>query len=879
MSTLEIIARYQGERMRWPIDDPESPGDFTLIGLAAVCEQSREICKSAGIDTDEPVTIKGIANDEELERNGSYRFFGSFSYYTNRRTGDREKQFHFRSFTRHVPHDPDGLADYLTAAGKGNGIGHRKAMALVRAFGCESVLSKCKDDIAAVMAETGIKEEQAKAFAELLRARQATENSTLEVERILAKKKFPRALTRKLIKTWGAEAPQRIHDDPFSLMQFRGVGFLLADRLWIDLGKDPAAIRRQAAYIWHEVHTSRDGHAWHDVETIAVKLRRAIGAKASPRDAILAGKEIFAKSPNEFGAIATARSDSSGRYDPKGGKVWVADGKDEESERWVADLVSAAVTEVRPVYYYRQDDPQPTAAKILDSARCQRCYRPLTAPEIHVLHGRPYGPTCITHVDPRDTAEIVSQEEWNERNEINPQEASPAKLVSVPEVSLWPDESEIEGISDHQREQIGKSLTARVGLLGGSPGTGKTYTIAALIKAIAKSGRVPLDQIAIGAPTGKAAVRLTESLHACGLSVYARTWHSLLGVAKAGDGESEEWGFVHGLKQPWSYRVIIGDETSMVPAGLMASILKARPNGCHALFVGDANQLAPVGVGAPFRDFIGAGLAYGELREIKRNSGGIVEACADIRDQRPWAANYCDPGQNLWITGDRTPASQIARILSLIENCPGDPVWDCQVLTAVNQRSELSREVLNHILQDRLNPNPPVEGTDFRIGDKVVCLSNGGYDPTDDTESDGQIYVANGEIGRVREIMPGRMIVTLESGERDKSIVILRGPKSTEGDATNGCPWDLAYAMSVHKYQGSEQKTVIGVLDNYFGAKMLCDRAWIYTLISRAKHFCQLIGTKETAELFCKVSRMHLRKTFLADRIRERLYSHDAEGL
>jgi exodeoxyribonuclease V alpha subunit len=91
--------------------------------------------------------------------------------------------------------------------------------------------------------------------------------------------------------------------------------------------------------------------------------------------------------------------------------------------------------------------------------------------------------------------------------------------------------------------------------------------------------------------------------------------------------------------------------------------------------------------------------------------------------------------------------------------------------------------------------------------------------------------------------------------------------------------WDLAYAVSCHKYQGSEQKTVVVALDSYPAAKMVCDRSWVYTAISRAKRFCYLVGEERTANAFCRVSKMHQRKTFLAEKIRRELLEIQSEGL
>jgi ATP-dependent exoDNAse (exonuclease V) alpha subunit len=242
----------------------------------------------------------------------------------------------------------------------------------------------------------------------------------------------------------------------------------------------------------------------------------------------------------------------------------------------------------------------------------------------------------------------------------------PKGVINLPEVSLWPDPSSLADVTDHQREQVANALTGRVAILGGSPGTGKTHVTAAIIKAVHASGLVGMHEIGVFAPTGKAAVRLSMALAKHGIGLRARTAHSLLGVGEVDDStDSPEWSCQHNENNPWPYKVIVADEQSMPPINMMEAVFKARGRGCHFLLVGDVNQLPPVGNGAPFRDMIEAGLPYGELRTIMRNDGGIVQACADIRDQKEWVNDYLDGSKNLLITGESDAEKQIARALKI----------------------------------------------------------------------------------------------------------------------------------------------------------------------------------------------------------------------
>ena len=419
-------------------------------------------------------------------------------------------------------------------------------------------------------------------------------------------------------------------------------------------------------------------------------------------------------------------------------------------------------------------------------------------------------------------------------------------------------------ITSHQQEQLNRALESRIGILTGSPGTGKTFAAATLIKRIADEHGMP--SIAICAPTGKAAVRITEAMNKMDIPIIARTIHSLLCVESSDGGG---WNFAHNSNRRLPHKYIIVDESSMIDTSLMASLLSAcRPDG-HVLFVGDVNQLPPVGHGAPLRDMIAAGMPCGELREIIRNDGGIVQACADIRDGVKFSY-----GGNL---------ESINTTDHILETCHAikeeskyftlDPVWDIQVLVPINERSEVSRKKLNSVLQDELNAGNSTAG--LRVGDKVVNTQNGWFTPVGEpekgamTNATGHIYVANGEIGEVAEVNQRYFIADMNNPFR--TVRVPQGGQDVsdeeEGDTNKGGKWDLAYALSVHKSQGSEWPVVIVILDDSAAAKRVCSREWLYTAISRATKQCILIGDPRIAEEICRRPALGERKTFLKELI------------
>lgn len=472
----------------------------------------------------------------------------------------------------------------------------------------------------------------------------------------------------------------------------------------------------------------------------------------------------------------------------------------------------------------------------------------------------------------------------------------------------WPslDRPEFAELTAHQRAELSAALRGPIGILGGRPGTGKSFTLVRLVRAIiATHGQC----VAVMAPTGKAAQRVKELMVEAGLQgVKPTTIHSGLGVATCDEGG---WKFQHDEANPLKCRFLIVEEASMLGTGLLRSLLAARARGCGVLFVGDVNQLPPVEFGAPLRDMIDAGLPYGELTQIHRNAGTIVRACSAIVDGQPWQpAERIDlqaeggPQNLVIVPASKTtaPAAICGLLETLRDSSPFDPIWDCQVLVAVNDRSPLSRKALNRRLQDLLNPQPGDRKTPFRPGDKVIQLRNAFIPYAVEsrgrgwTSSEDKLLVANGEIGRVLVAEEKKTIVLFPSDKRP--VIVFRGAKAKDEDDTpeaeatgenakangkqdapsdkeradTGCDLDLAYAVTCHKLQGSQAPVVIVCLDEYPGATGefgVCDRAWLYTAFSRAQKAVFAVGMKHVADGMCRRTFISRRKTFMVETIRE----------
>ena len=730
--------------------------------------------------------VKVEAEPDEMKTGLEYRFWGRWSNHPK-----YGRQFIAKTFVRAVPHDRRGVVRYLCQAPN---IGMVWATRMWENFKGEAVKTlRESPDVASTA--TGLSEAKCNQAAEWLRKEEATENATIAMMNLLDGRGFPKSTTKRAIKLWGNRAAEFVEKNPHILMAFRGCGFVLCDKLYLELGLDPSRLKRQALCAWYAIARDTSGSTWHQPLKIERGLRERIGA-ACVRDVDAVKLAIR-------GRLLASHRDGQGR-------LWLAQRKKADAEETVAARVR----------------------------------------------------------------------QW---------------LSAAPE---WPDPSALE-LSGHQRERLTQALTRQISVFSGGPGTGKTYSAARLIAKILQIHGTGI--LAVAAPTGKAAVRITEAMLGYGIKIRATTIHGLLGVCQKSDGEG--WGFEHNRRNPLPQRFVVVDEASMVDTDLAAALFDACGTDTHLLLVGDTGQLPPVGHGAPLRDLTRAGVPTGHLTEIRRNSGMIVQACHAIREgsQFPTAAEI-DPatGQNIKLVPAAKAETAMSKIVSMIETIGhrgiADPIWGCQVIVAVNNKSELSRVAVNRRMQAELNPKgKKADGNPFRVRDKVVCTKNkfvetcnekdaaaGKYpesvermlndadEQLNATAQDGKVFVANGEQGEVVEVETKRTFVRLESPAR--LVLIPRGTGGKKGDdekeTSTGCEWELAYAISCHKSQGSEWPIVFVVLDDYGGAQRICTREWLYTAPSRARVACFLVGKISTAYGMLKNVALDKRKTLLTERIR-----------
>ena len=374
--------------------------------------------------------------------------------------------------------------------------------------------------------------------------------------------------------------------------------------------------------------------------------------------------------------------------------------------------------------------------------------------------------------------------------------------------------------AEKQLEALRTALESKVMVVTGGPGTGKTTIIRALLAVLERAGL----KFLLAAPTGRAAKRMQEAG-----GHEARTMHRLLEYSPR-EGE-----FKRNQGNPLECHWLILDEASMIDALLMYHLLKALPPSSSLVLVGDADQLPSVGPGCVLKDIITSGrVPVVELNEVFRQA----EASQIVINAHRINIGLMPVGReegDFYFIRQEDPEEVLRLILKLCrERIPArfglDPVEEIQVLSPMH-RGPVGVSNLNRVLQEALNPNRVelVQGERrFRPGDKVMQVRNN-YDKE----------VFNGDIGRVERIDMETRSVEVRYEDRRVSY------GTTELDEIT-----LAYAVSVHKSQGSEfPAVIIPVLTQHY---LLLQRNLIYTAVTRGKRLVVLVGTKKALAIALK---------------------------
>lgn len=422
--------------------------------------------------------------------------------------------------------------------------------------------------------------------------------------------------------------------------------------------------------------------------------------------------------------------------------------------------------------------------------------------------------------------------------------ALPSRLSDLPPdfIALDP------GLSPEQHIAIKTALSHPVSILTGGPGTGKTTCVQALIAVVENAKK----SFALASPTGRAAKRLSEAT-----GHPASTIHRLLGFTP---GE----GFKHNADKPLAIDLLVVDECSMLDLLLANNLLKALQAGTHLVLVGDVDQLPSVGAGDVLRDVIDSDIApVTRLNVIFRQAAGsqiitnahrinqgqmpLFQAVARDRDGVVTGDFFLFPAEKAEEAGHWVQAVVCNRIP---QHFGLDPMGQIQVLAPM-YRGAAGVHALNERLQEALNPASPMKaekqlyGETFRTGDKVMQIKNN-YDKE----------VFNGDIGVVSGINSVAHTITVEFDGR-----------RVEYDWSEGDQLVLAYAVSVHKSQGSEFPAVVmPILTAHY---MMLQRNLLYTAITRAKELCVLVGNRRAIGIAVNNNKVAHRYTALDWRLQE----------
>ncbi|WP_101876449.1 ATP-dependent RecD-like DNA helicase [Lachnoclostridium edouardi] len=419
-------------------------------------------------------------------------------------------------------------------------------------------------------------------------------------------------------------------------------------------------------------------------------------------------------------------------------------------------------------------------------------------------------------------------------------------------------------LDEQQIQAVIEAVNSGLVVITGGPGTGKTTIINTMIQYFEEEGM----EILLAAPTGRAAKRMTEAT-----GWEAKTVHRLLELT-GGPEENHSAGmrFERNEENPLDADVIIIDEMSMVDIFLIHSLLKAVNVGTRLILVGDVNQLPSVGPGNVLKDIIDSGcFNVVKLTRIFRQASqsDIIVNAHKIHggEQIPLGKRSND---FLFIKRDHPDAIITAMITLVKEKLPGyvnAQPYDIQIMTPM-RKGALGVERLNEILQQYLNPPSPEKaeheagGCVFRVGDKVMQIKNN-YQIEWEVRSrygiptEAGMGVFNGDVGLIREINKFAEQLTVEF---DEGKMVDYSFKQLE-------ELELAYAITIHKSQGSEYPAV--VIPMYSGPRMLMTRNLIYTAVTRARACVCLVGLPDTFQSMVNNETEQRRYSGLKNRLRE----------
>ena len=404
-------------------------------------------------------------------------------------------------------------------------------------------------------------------------------------------------------------------------------------------------------------------------------------------------------------------------------------------------------------------------------------------------------------------------------------------------IGAWEKEAGIE-LADAQKDAVRSSLKYGVFALTGGPGTGKTTIIKGILSVLKRAGCTVL----LAAPTGRAARRLETAA-----GEKAQTVHRLLEYAVTGE-------FGKNADNLLEAQAVIVDEASMLDISLFYHLLDALPLGCRLILVGDVDQLPSVGPGSVLKDIIRCGtMPVVRLHEVFRQAevSPIVRNAHRInRGLLP----ECVPGSDFSMTEFADEEQAAAFITDLYEAETGTGGWQSLQILSPMHKGVCGVQNLNKLLQARVNPPSPLKEEIRQPGDIVLRLGDKVMQIRNNYEKD----VYNGDIGQIVNITE-KMVKVWYPERQDGEYVTYEEGETEE--------LQLAYAMSVHKSQGSEySRVVLALMPGHY---VMLQRNLLYTAVTRAREKVVLVGTKAALQTAVANDRTRRRYSLLKERLQE----------
>lgn len=742
--------------------------------------------------------MPGVVAGEVLELSGVWKSHPQHGW-----------QFTVEGYRAVLPATAQGIRKYL-GSGLIKGIGPRTAEKIVDHFDV-ATLDILEENPERLREAPGLGPHRAR----LIAAAWAQQKAIKEVMVFLQGQGISTSLAVRIYKHYGDGAINVVKNDPYRMArEVWGIGFKTADKIAQALGyslDDPERLKAGTLFVLSEASDS-GGHTYLPRPQLAEKAAELLGVGAGrieeAIDALVldGGARVETISEGEDGGAAFEPLVAVHVFEPEAKRLLREGGAEYKPD---ANDRVASETEAR----------SPGASRKAGAASEIEEYVAST-PTLSALPGEQ-----AVYLPP-----FYYSEQGIAHNLLRLAGCPPARdrladLASIDfEVMFeYLATKERLHLSERQQDGVRMALTEPVGVLTGGPGTGKTTSMRALIRVLTLKKK----KVMLAAPTGRAAKRLSETT-----GLEAKTLHRLLALRPGGKAQYD-------AANPIPADVIIVDEASMLDSLLMNTLLKGIPTGSHLLLVGDADQLPSVGAGNVLADVLRSGtVPVVRLDQIFRQSEGsaIIENAHRINQGLMPVTGKGIKDFFLFAEDDPERAGEL--VVDLVRGrIParfGYSPSDIQVLAPMHG-GRCGVAALNERLQEALNPPSEQKGQKqyggklFRVGDKVLALRNNYDKDVYNGDAGALTAISHEDQEAVVRLDDGR-VVTYEFGELDELA--------------------LAYALSVHKSQGSEYPVcVIPVLMSHY---MLLERKLLYTAVTRAKQLVVLVGSRRALAIAVK---------------------------